>query len=177
MEEIEQLEKLLRHIELVNQNTLLLGKKLILLGESVFGRRLIANGLRHDYSKFFGAEWETLTGADVSQDALAAAVSKHNKRNKHHPEYWGSIHKMPRLYVAEMVCDWKARATEFGTSLMDWIDGDAQKRFGFTKEDDVYETIVFFVNLLCDKPFSQQKVVIRARKPRAASKSAVRQSS
>ena len=28
---------------------------------------------------------------------------------------------MPEISVAEMVCDWYARAQEFGTGLRDWI--------------------------------------------------------
>ena len=60
---------------------------------------------------------------------------------------------MPRIYLAEMVCDWKARSEEFGSSLRDWITNSACKRFGFTDKDPVYKAIFEFVDLLCQKPF------------------------
>jgi hypothetical protein len=60
---------------------------------------------------------------------------------------------MPRVYVAEMVCDWKARASEFGTSLQKWIE-ESLKRYGYTSKDPVYAQIQEFVELLCDPAFS-----------------------
>jgi hypothetical protein len=161
MDKIEKLERLLRHIELVRDNCIIIAKKMMQNGEEQFARELIANSLKHDNSKFFGIEWEVLTGE--GGEILKIAIDHHNLSNKHHPEYWGSIKEMPRLFLAEMVADWKARSTEFGSSLIDWIDGEAAKRFGFTKEDEVYENIMEFVNLLCDRPFVT--IVKKRRKP------------
>jgi hypothetical protein len=62
---------------------------------------------------------------------------------------------MPDIYVAEMIADWKARSSEFGTSLREWIDNGAAARFGYTKEDKVYSVIMKFTSLLLDKPFTQ----------------------
>ena len=56
-----------------------------------------------------------------------------------------------------MVADWKARSEEFGTSLREWIDEHATKRFGFTKEDDTYKEIIKYVDMLCQKSFEQIK--------------------
>jgi hypothetical protein len=54
-----------------------------------------------------------------------------------------------------MVCDWKARSEEFGSSLKDYIDELATKRWNFSKDDRTYKEIMSFVDLLCEKPFEQ----------------------
>lgn len=40
-----------------------------------------------------------------------------------------------------------------GTNLREWVDNDAAKRFGYTKNDQVYKTIMEFVNMLLLPPF------------------------
>jgi hypothetical protein len=153
MNEIDKLDIILRHINSVQENCTLLGKRLIDRGEFDLGVILIANGQIHDNSKFCGVEWDHLFPGDPQ---LGIAVSQHNRTNRHHPEHWGGIDKMPRVFLAECVCDWKTRSSEFGSSLHAWIDGDAAKRFIYTKNDEVYERIMYFANLLCDKPFAQK---------------------
>jgi hypothetical protein len=160
MNDIERIDKICRHISNVQENCLVLGKKLIEAGEADLGRKLIANGFIHDNSKFYATEWENLdhyTGVKEQGDRtkLDLAIAQHNLSNPHHPEYWNGIKNMPRLFVAEMVADWAARASEFGTSLHDWINGGAMKRFAFSKRDKIYREIMHFVNLLVDKPFKQ----------------------
>jgi hypothetical protein len=88
---------------------------------------------------------------------LKMAIIHHNQTNEHHPEHWQGIKNMPSVFVAEMVADWKARSEEFGTSLREWIDEAATKRFGFTKEDDIYKEIIKYVDMLCQKSFEQIK--------------------
>lgn len=157
MKEFEKLEALIRHVRNVHDNCILLGKKLMENGEFDLGKMLIVNGFEHDLSKFDGIEWDYLWDDNSDNETLALAVKTHNKsrRNRHHPECWGGIKKMPRVYLAELVCDWKARASEKGTSLHDWINGDAMERFGYTKTDEVYDQIMYFANILCDKPFKK----------------------
>ena len=153
---LEKLEAVIRHIENVKDNCILLGKRLIEEeGEFDLGKQLIANSYIHDNSKFYGIEWEFL-GEQGGRSKLDLAVSQHNKTNPHHPEYWGNITEMPRVFLAEMACDWKARSEEFGTSIRDWIDDGAAKRFGYKKNDRVYKEIMYFVDLLCEKPFKQK---------------------
>lgn len=156
---LDKIEFVARHIRNVEDNTLLLGKKLIERGDFDLGHKLIANGTVHDASKFHGIEFEYLSLSNPNDDnkalKLKLAIHHHNTTNPHHPEYWsGGIKDMPDVYVAEMVCDWKARSEEFGTSLRDWIDEQATKRFTFTKEDKVYKQIMEYVNLLCQTPFT-----------------------
>jgi|ERR1017187_9736593 hypothetical protein len=148
-----------RHIRNVEDNCLLLGKKLIERGEITLGHKLIANGYVHDASKFHGIEFEYLSLANPGTEEdkklkLKMAVHHHQTTNPHHPEYWGGIKEMPSVYIAEMAADWKARSEEFGTSLRDWIEERATKRFDFTKEDKVYKEIMEYVNLLCQTSFT-----------------------
>jgi hypothetical protein len=153
-----KINRLTRHIRNVEDNCVLLGTKLIECGDIEFGRKLIANGMIHDASKFSGIEFENLSYQEPSKEEsaklkLKMAVHHHNLTNPHHPEHWGNISMMPSVFLAEAVCDWKSRSEEFGTSLRDWIDNEATKRFGFTKEDKIYKEIMGFVDLLCEKPF------------------------
>jgi hypothetical protein len=61
---------------------------------------------------------------------------------------------MPKVYVAEMVCDWYARSTEFGTGVREWIDDKATEKFAFTVEDPIYETIQEMLSLLLEPSFT-----------------------
>lgn len=149
--EIHKIEQVLEHINNVQRNCHKLGIRLILNGEIELGRTLISNGQIHDNSKLIGIEFEHLFRGDPLLDDV---VKHHQAINPHHPEYWGSIHSMPRVYVAEMVCDWYARACEFGTSIRDWIENEAVERFSFSKGDPIYNTIYEMLNLLLDPPFN-----------------------
>lgn len=149
----EHLDNLTRHINLVRDNCCLLGKRLISSGRKNLGRLLIANGFVHDASKFKGIEWKYLhTGPDTPRECLDLAVEQHVKTNPHHPEYWGdSISKMPDVYLAEAVCDWYARATEFGTDLRAWIKDTAIEKWSINEEDQT--RIAYFVDLLLQNSF------------------------
>ena len=153
MTDKQKLEALLRHKDNVLENCELLAAKLMEHGEVQFALALIAAGFNHDNSKFRGIEWDFMDPQTSNRTGLKYAVGHHSRTNQHHPEYWGSIDKMPDLYVAEMVCDWKARSTEFGNSLRDWIDKEATKKFKFTKDSAVYKKIMAYVDLILDKPF------------------------
>jgi hypothetical protein len=158
-EVLVKIRSIARHIRNVEDNCLLLGEALILRGEIELGKQLIANGYVHDSSKFFGIEFEymspcgTVATEEGAKMKLKLALQHHNQTNQHHPEYWGNIHSMPDVAVAEMVCDWKSRSEEFGTNLRQWIQEEASKRFGFTHSDDVYKKIMEYTDIICQKPF------------------------
>lgn len=152
----EHIANLTRHIDLVREACKLLGSRLIEKGEEQFGIRLIARGYQHDVSKFFGIEWDFLhNGPDVPDKELKHAVETHQLSNDHHPEYWGSIEETPRIAIAEMVCDWYARSQEFGTSLREWIDNDAVKRYNLKKRGKHYQWIKEFVDELLQDSFKR----------------------
>lgn len=157
-EELEQkrLDVLCGHIDNVRRNCYKLGKRLIERGDIRLGRQLIANGYIHDNSKFYGIEWEHLHTDRMGgeHDALlTAAITNHVNTNLHHPEYWHGIHNMPTLYIAELVCDWAARSSEFGNDLREWIKDHATKKFNMTVQSKVYKEIKDLVDILLDPKF------------------------
>jgi hypothetical protein len=162
-EDMERVEHLVAHIRNVQEGCFRIARRLMESGEPMLARQLVAAGFLHDNSKFYGIEWEALTrsGEDEPQQKLATlnmlthAVRNHATVNPHHPEYWdGGIHGMPRVALAEMAADWKARSEEKGTGFREWIDGDAMKRYRFKKSDPVYKAIMEFADMLCDPPFA-----------------------
>ena len=153
---LKKVDALYRHIEEVQRNGRLLGERLIEKGHEQLGIKLFQNILVHDQSKFSGIEFDYLVHGfekDDNKENLALAISHHNKTNLHHPEAWGGIKLMPSVYLSELVCDWKARSTEFGLSVKEWIDNGGMKRFDYSKRDKVYKEIMFYTNLLLDEPF------------------------
>lgn len=149
-DDLAKIDLVRSHIENVQRSTYKLGCRLISRGDVELGRNLIANGQIHDNSKFKGIEFEHL----FYGDSLLEEVRKHHVAlNPHHPEHWGGIKEMPAVYVAEMVCDWYARSTEFGSDFRSWITHQATARFGFSVQDAVYSQIMEFVELLLGNPF------------------------
>lgn len=155
-EDQRHLKFLIRHIDNVRQSCMLLGERLIERGDEQLGIALIANGHAHDCSKFYGSEWLYLRADlfDSDRKSLFDACQQHHvMTNPHHPEYWGSIHKMPTLYIAEMVCDWSARSHEMGNDLREWIREKATKKFNMKVQSKVYKEIKLFVDLLLEPKF------------------------
>lgn len=150
----QHLDNLIRHIDMVRQAGVLLGRRLMERGRKDFGRLLIAKCYQHDVSKFYGIEWKYLhAGNDVPKIELDRAVTQHVETNQHHPEFWGGIENMPEIAVAEMVADWYARSQEFGTGLRSWITDKAIERFDIDTESEQYAWIMDFVDLLLEGSF------------------------
>lgn len=153
----KKLKSLLRHISLVQEGCSVLAEKIIENGDEQLGIMLIANSMIHDNSKFYGVEWEYLTEqaslTNEEKPLFDKAILQHIMTNPHHPEYWGGIDKMPRVYLAEAVCDWHARSSEFGTDLREWIKNVAIKKYKISSKGKVYKQIKEFVDLLLERPF------------------------
>lgn len=151
---LEHLDNLIRHIELVREATILLGKRLINQGRHEFGRLLIARGFQHDVSKFTGIEWDFLhQGKDVPTAELNLAIKNHQSTNSHHPEYWQGFDNMPELDVAELACDWLARSQERGTALRDWIRDNAIEKFKIDIEGENYKLLMKYIGILLEDSF------------------------
>ena len=154
--EEKRLDTIQRHIHNVQENCEILSGKLYENDEKDLARILIANAQIHDNSKLKGIEWKYLHD-DVKIDKpelFQAALESHWSNNEHHPEYWhDGILRMPRVYLAEWVCDIKARSNEFGTDMRDFIKTVATKRYKFTVQTKVYKEIKELVDLLLDAPF------------------------
>lgn len=150
----QHLDNLLRHIDLVRQAGVLLGKRLMEQGRKDFGRILIARCYEHDKSKFYGIEWRFLhAGNDVPEDDLKLAITQHTETNSHHPEFHGGFNNMPEMDIAEMVCDWYARSQEFGTGFRDWITETAVERFHMDTKSERFGWVMNFVNILLQDSF------------------------
>lgn len=154
-DDIKHLDTVLRHIERVQKDTVILGERLIEKGEKELALRLIQNGQIHDNSKLSGIEWLYLRDEykESKPDLFLAALENHTKNNLHHPEAWNSVCEMPRVYVAEFCCDITARANEFGTDVREWIKDKATKKFKFTTSSKIYKEIKEFLDILLEKPF------------------------
>jgi hypothetical protein len=151
----DRIDIIVRHINHVRDDCLILGERLIRTGEEDFGRGLIANGYKHDVSKFSGIEFEFLNAETKKEnpDMFECALKCHQTQNKHHPEYWLEISEMPRIYLAEFCCDVKARSSEFGTDIMDWVKENATKKYKFSTSSKTYKQIKEFMDLLLENQF------------------------
>jgi len=153
---VVKVDKLIRHISNVQENCQLLGKKFIDNGEIEFGVQLIANGQIHDYSKWKGIEFDYLIAGEFNGE-LKLAAQHHSRTNPSHPEYWSSIDLMPRVYVAELCCDWLARANEFGTDVWEYVEEKAMPRYSIDRNSKTYKWIEEFLGMLLDKPFVEEE--------------------
>lgn len=160
----ERRDTLLRHITNVQKSCFLLGERLIKSGEAKTGHDLMANCLIHDNSKWHGIEWLYLHPECFHEDKVKflLAHQQHVTTNPHHPEYWDSepnsndgIHEMPRVYTAEMICDWHARASESATNLREWIIEKHCKAFAMTVQSTAYKHIKGLVDVLLDPAFKK----------------------
>ena len=154
MTDIEKIDKLINHSRAVQNNAIVLGKKIIEKGDLVFGKMLIINVMAHDISKFKGSEWDDLH-KDAEKDDLKDAIYQHNSTNLHHPEAWNGVHAMPDIYIAEFCCDTLARAQELASDYLDWLSNDAAKRYNFTTKSQFYKKVVRYYNLIVDNPFKK----------------------
>jgi hypothetical protein len=153
----KHLDNLVRHKELIKDAAILLGKRLMEQGRPELGRAIVARGFEHDNSKFSGIEWQYLhAGNDVPKDVLATAVAQHQCTNQHHPEYFGGLAQMDEISVAEMCCDWYARAQEFGTSLREWAKTAANGKYKIDECPIQKDWIEKFINILLEDAFVRE---------------------
>lgn len=152
----ENLERIMKHKTNVLQNCIELARAIrrteAFNGESErFARQLIQRGYEHDNSKLDGIEWEYLHRGKEFRDL---ATRQHQETNDHHPEYWpGGMDEMPEICIAEMVCDWKARSNEQGTSVREFVREKAMKRFNISPRGKTYKRIKKYLDLVLEQPF------------------------
>lgn len=154
--ELRRLNNLTRHLDHVRDNCNRLSAYFQEIGEPENAAEIVRRGYRHDHSKFSGVEWLWLNSEAREQNPaeFAAAVELHHQNNDHHPEYWGSIHYMPRPALAEFVCDILARSQEFGSDVWDWVLEVAMPRYGLTQDSPTYDQVVEFLNFMLERRFS-----------------------
>lgn len=154
MTDIEKIDKLINHIRSVQNNCIILGKKLIEKGDLINGKMLILNSMSHDISKFSGVEWKDLH-KDAEKEDLKDAIFQHQSCNPHHPEYWPSINDIPEIYCMEFVCDTLSRSQELAEDYLYWLSNIATKKYNFTTKSKFYKKCLKYYNLIIDNPFKK----------------------
>lgn len=154
----KRLEAVIRHIDGVRGDGLILGRRMIEAGEAEDGLSVICNTQKHDNSKLKpgSIEWSYLHPdvAETNEIAFKLAWQQHVSTNPHHPEYWpGGIEEMPRMYLAEMVCDWHTRSSEFGTDLREWVKDKACPKYKISCSGKTYKEIKELMDMLLDRSF------------------------
>ena len=100
------------------------------------------HGLLHDLSKFLPSEFfsyaiffhsknrtKVYKQSDESDPNFQKAWCLHQKRNKHHWNYWVSVTRkdeiipipMPEKYVMQMIADWHGMSRKFGGETKDYF--------------------------------------------------------
>jgi hypothetical protein len=150
---VTRLRKIVRHIRNVQSAAEILSEKLIEKGEFEFAKTLIARSFIHDNSKLTSPiEWEFLN-EEATDIERAPAWLNHVKTNDHHPEFWGDINEMPRICIAELVCDLHARSSEMGTDLRSFVKDKFLPRHKISAKGKKYKEMKYFLDLLLDAPF------------------------
>jgi hypothetical protein len=102
---------------------------------------LYLHGIIHDWSKFRPSEFlpcarffqrkdrtKTYKQSDEDDIDFQTGWNLHQKRNKHHWNYWVSVTRkneivslpMPEKYIKQMICDWKGMARKFGGTWQEY---------------------------------------------------------
>jgi len=98
-------------------------------------------GITHDLSKFLPSEFFPYAGNDWSSKEESPEFDRawllHQKRNKHHWQYWILIKddgktkllEMPLKYRKEMLCDWRGagKAQGYGDNTKEWYKKNEKK--------------------------------------------------
>ena len=98
----------------------------------------IINLLFHDYDKFFPTNFITYANYIVdhkNKEGFQRSWNYHQKRNKHHWNYWVLIDgyddlkvlKIPNNDRLELVSDWIAAGKVYGTPIKIWYEQNKEK--------------------------------------------------
>jgi len=118
------------------------------VGIECFKDGLYIHAITHDISKFYPSEFipyakffysknraKEYNISDESDLNFQTGWFIHQKRNKHHWNYWVSVTRkdeiiplpMPEKYVKQMICDWKGMSRKFGGSALEYFKLNQQK--------------------------------------------------
>lgn len=70
----------------------------------------------------------------------------HWQNNSHHPEHYEKYGEMTTLDRMEMVCDWMARALQYKTNLMEFVQTRQKERFHFSRS--MYKEVHYYCKVL-----------------------------
>jgi hypothetical protein len=143
-----------KHIELVNKYATILYNAHIYDLPFYFLDEIV----KHDKSKFYSdiylgyvwinAHYNLGMKYPSKEIELLAKVSceKHYKAEDHHPEHFGDCNDMTISNITEMIADWSAMSEELGTSLIDWYNKIASKKYNFNEENtNIIKNLIKFI--------------------------------
>ena len=124
---------------------------------------LYLHAITHDLSKFLPSEFLTYakffhsknrtkkynTSDETDINFLKGRI-RHQKRNKHHWNYWVSVTRwdkiepipMPMKHVRQMICDWRGMARKFGGT---WTEYYQKNKKSFIMHKDTITLIENFI--------------------------------
>jgi len=109
---------------------------------------LLLHAITHDLSKFRPSEFipyarffmrkdraNNYKQSDENDKDFQRGWNHHQKRNKHHWNYWISVTKeteiipvpMPKKYIRQMIADWRGMARKFGGTAREYYEGHKQE--------------------------------------------------
>lgn len=115
------------------------------VGIECFKKGMLLHALTHDLSKLRPSEFipyarffyetdrmKNYKQSDERNENFQKGWNHHQKRNKHHWNYWISVTRkdeivsvpMPRKYVRQMVADWNGMARKFGGETKEYFENN-----------------------------------------------------
>lgn len=142
---LKQIHDTMVHKQFVLKSCFLMAEHLYNEGQKDLALSLMQRAANHDNSKFNKEELYNLALINDNNMSFINPNSKldkeneklielHWKNNSHHPEHFENYDDMSELDIIEMVCDWHARSSEFGTDLMEFFETRQKNRFHFSDE-------------------------------------------
>jgi len=148
---LDRIEKIYNHIQNVQENCYKLAKELIKDNQDKLARKLLQRGLRHDQSKFTDLEYFGMYSDD--ECLKWASIENHRRNNEHHLEYHMTPLDMSEVDIAEMACDLKARSSEFGTDIREFIKNYVNDR-KISLNSKFYKSLVKYLNYILEDSFT-----------------------
>ncbi len=124
---------------------------------------LYLHAFTHDFSKFLPSEFipyakffyktnrsKNYNQSDENNENFLKGWNLHQKRNKHHWNYWVSITRkneiiplpMPKKYIKQMICDWKGMGRKFGGN---WKDYYIKNKENFILHEDTKKILEILI--------------------------------
>ena len=128
------------------------------IGEDGKALEILQRGSTHDNSKLFDKdEMRDLAKIEDGYASMKDAkkllpeeqqklLQRHYLNNSHYPEHWEDVSQMSEMDIVEMVCDWHANSSIYGTDLIDFVVTRQQNRFHFPEE--MFKQILSYCKIL-----------------------------
>ena len=135
-EEKDYVEYVNKHITRVRNSYNERGREIaIVLGLSESEIEDLVNRIAtHDQSKYGSEEMEgyrqnfnPAPGEKPNKELFEKAWKHHYENNDHHPEYWKGK-DMPKVAIAELICDWESMSRTFGGNPLEYFEKNKDKK-------------------------------------------------